>query len=267
MRIAISTEGPSLDAQMGERFGTAKYLLIVDAETGDLEAVPNPGASSTTHSGIQMVILVISRKPDVLLTGYLSPTAEKHLTSNGVLVMRGIAGKASEALDLYRQGLINDPTDLENMAPGPTVTFSEKVMDTVKKSARQIGGAMPVIIGVVLLMGLFQTFVNKGIIASHLSGKGLWDTLWGAVAGSLFAGNPINSYIIGGELLAQGVSLLAVTAFLVSWVTVGLLQLPAEMDALGRRFALTRNGLSFVASLCVAGATVATCRILFGGCL
>ena len=62
--------------------------------------------------------------------------------------------------------------------------------------------------------------------------------------------------IIGGELLAQGVSLVAVTAFLIAWVTVGVVQLPAESILLGRRFALLRNIISFVFSVIVAIITV-----------
>lgn len=52
--------------------------------------------------------------------------------------------------------------------------------------------------------------------------------LLGDILGSILAGNPITSYIIGGELLNEGISLVAVTAFLASWGTVGIIQLPAE---------------------------------------
>ncbi len=82
------------------------------------------------------------------------------------------------------------------------------------------------------------------------------DTLWGACFGSILAGNPINSYVIGGELLKYGISLFAVTALIITWVTVGLVQLPAEIAALGRRFALLRNALSFVLSIPIAILTV-----------
>ena len=70
--------------------------------------------------------------------------------------------------------------------------------------------------------------------------------------GSISAGNPITSYIFGGELLDQGINLLAVTAFLVAWVTVGLVQLPAESFLLGKRFAILRNAISFIFSIFVA---------------
>jgi len=57
-------------------------------------------------------------------------------------------------------------------------------------------------------------------------------------------------------LLEYGVSLFAVTAVIVAWVTVGLVQMPAEISALGRKFAVVRNVVSFFMSIAVAGATV-----------
>ncbi|MBW1798668.1 MAG: hypothetical protein JRJ21_09765 [Deltaproteobacteria bacterium] len=267
MRIAISADGPSLDTTVGERFGTSKYLLIVDSETGEVETVVNPGAASLSHSGIQAVITVISKKPDVLLTGYLSPTAEKHLTANGIRVVQGEGGSVSKALERFKQNLTQENTGPGNAQARPAGAYRDRLIHTIKSSSRQFGSALPVMIGVILLLGLFQAFVDRAFIASFFSGQGLWDTFRGAFAGSLFAGNPITSYIIGGELLAQGASLFAVTAFLVAWVTVGLIQLPAEIAALGMRFALIRNALSFIASLCIAGVTVAACRLFVGGCL
>ena len=80
--------------------------------------------------------------------------------------------------------------------------------------------------------------------------------------GSVLAGNPVTSYVLGGELLTQGVNLVAVTAFLVAWVTVGFVQLPAESMMLGKKFAISRNILSFIFSIIVAIITVFLVGIL-----
>ena len=84
------------------------------------------------------------------------------------------------------------------------------------------------------------------------------DPFIGALFGGGAAGNPLTSYIIGGELLSRGISLVAVLAFIVSWVTVGTIQLPAESLMLGRRFALLRNAVSFLMAFLIAILTVLT---------
>jgi len=123
---------------------------------------------------------------------------------------------------------------------------------------------LPILGGVVLLAGLFNSFVSKQLVASLFSGNAVLDTFWGACAGSVFTGNPINSYVIGGELLKHGVSLFAVTAFILTWVTVGLVQLPAEIAALGRRFAILRNVVCFVLAFPIALATVFILTLVTG---
>jgi len=52
MQIAISADGPNLQAKVGHKLGTSHYLIIFDAESGDYEAVPNPGASGQRDTGI-----------------------------------------------------------------------------------------------------------------------------------------------------------------------------------------------------------------------
>ncbi len=130
------------------------------------------------------------------------------------------------------------------------------------KALKSFGVMLPVLLGVVLLLGLFKTYVSPQLISSVFKGELVQDTVLGSMIGSISAGNPITSYIIGGELLKEGVSLFAVTAFIAAWVTVGAIQLPAEASILGKRFALARNALSFIFAILVAIATVVTLRVI-----
>jgi uncharacterized membrane protein YraQ (UPF0718 family) len=129
---------------------------------------------------------------------------------------------------------------------------------SMHKTTMMFLGILPVIIGVILLTGLLIELLPVDILAAWFGQNALLDAVTGAVTGGISAGHPISSYVLGGELLNKGVSLVAVTAFLVSWVTVGSIQLPAEGVMLGWRFALVRNLLSFFSSILIALLTVAT---------
>ncbi|MBN2585220.1 hypothetical protein JXA59_01035 [Patescibacteria group bacterium] len=121
---------------------------------------------------------------------------------------------------------------------------------------------MPVILGIFLLLSLMNTAIPKSFYAKLFTGN-LWlDSFVGAAVGSISVGNPLTSYIVGGEMLNQGVSLVAVTAFLLGWVTVGIIQLPAESLMLGKRFAITRNLVSFILAIVVAVLTVLTLKLI-----
>lgn len=96
------------------------------------------------------------------------------------------------------------------------------------------------------------------MLLSVFTGDTFQSTVMGALIGSISTGNAVTSYIIGGELIKEDVSLIAITSFIVTWVTVGIIQLPAEAEILGRRFAFARNFLSFILSILVSIATVKT---------
>jgi uncharacterized membrane protein YraQ (UPF0718 family) len=129
-------------------------------------------------------------------------------------------------------------------------------MNACVKACKSFSTSLPMLLGIILLMGLFRTFITPGMIAAVFRGKMVQDTVIGTLIGSISAGNPITSYIIGGELLDKGVSLFAVAAFIVAWVTVGIVQYPAEIDFLGKRFATLRNIVSFILAILVSIVTV-----------
>jgi len=124
------------------------------------------------------------------------------------------------------------------------------------KAAKGLWMSAPMILGTILLVSLISAIVPGLFYTSVFSKNAFLDSFIGSLIGSVSAGNPITSYIFGGEMLNQGVGLTAVTAFIVSWVTVGLIQLPAESAILGKKFTLIRNLIAFVFSIIVAIITV-----------
>jgi uncharacterized membrane protein YraQ (UPF0718 family) len=132
----------------------------------------------------------------------------------------------------------------------------------LSRTVRTFINILPIIIGMLLATSLvIALFPDK--LSQGLFGNGdITDAMLGAAIGSIAAGHPLASYLLGGELLAGGVELVAVTALLVSWVTVGVVQLPAEALMLGMRFAIYRNMISFFIAVIIAFVTVNTLQLL-----
>lgn len=265
MKIAISSDGEELDSRVSRKLGTSRYLIILDLESGDFEVVSNPGASGQQGAGIQVVMLAVSRGVSTIVTGYCSPPIKERLMSNGIEVLSGVESTVRGVLEKYRRGELKFGIQEEGAAGAKEVKIDRCTFArSIKGAVRQFVSLLPMIVGVILLTGLFNAFIPKGWLTAIFSGNPLLDALWGACFGSIIAGNPINSYVLGGELLQNGVSLFAVTAFILTWVTVGIVQLPAEIAALGRKFALLRNGLSFLLSVPVAVVTVLITNLIVG---
>lgn len=253
MRIAVAATGPTLDAKVERRLGLCAYLLIVDTESLDFKAVRVPDAEAARGAGLKVIVLALAEDARVLLVGYVSPDIAKTLRRNGVEVVTSVSGHAREAVERYMRGEVET---------GGVERDGWAFASSLGRSAKQLALMFPVLLGVVLLVGLFKSLASREFLLSVFSGEPLPDTFLGACFGSILAGNPVNSYVIGEALLRMGVGLFAVTAVIVTWVTVGLVQLPAEITALGARFAVTRTLAAFIVSIPIALLTALLVGIL-----
>ena len=253
MKIAMAASAPDMEAQVEGRLGLCPYLLLVDTETMAFEAVRVPQGTGSPGTGVRTVALAVANGACAILAGYVSPSIARTLREHGIEVVTSVSGKAREAVEKYTKG--------ELLAREPLAGARGRAAGSLKKSARQFASVLPVLVGVIMLVGLFKTFVTRDILFSVFTGYPPLDTLLGAVFGSVLAGNPINSYVICSALLAEGVSLFAVTAVILTWVSVGLVQLPAEISALGARFAVLRTVTAFILSIVIAFLTA----LLVGG--
>jgi predicted Fe-Mo cluster-binding NifX family protein len=247
MKIAIPANAPDLGARVENRLGTAPYLLVIDLDDLSFEAVAGPSATGGPGAGIEAISIVTGMGAEAILAGFISPHIALTLEEKGVAVITPVVGSVMDAIEKYRQGARPRMTGRPQQ-PGVQVAF--------RKALRQFFSIIPVLIGVVLLVGLFRGFVSRNLLLTIFSGNVFQDTLWGACIGSLLSGNPVNSYVVGETLLKMGVSLFGAAALMLTWVNVGLLQLPVEISALGSRFALSRAIAAFLMAIVVSILTV-----------
>ncbi len=130
-----------------------------------------------------------------------------------------------------------------------------KLKQANKKSLKGILGVLPILIGMLLLVSMVNILVPKSFYGSLFNGNLFRDALTGSILGSILTGNPVTAYILGSEFLKNDVSIIAVTAFIAAWTTVGVIQLPAESLILGKKFAMYRNLSAFFMSIIVAVTT------------
>jgi hypothetical protein len=139
---------------------------------------------------------------------------------------------------------------------------AKRLSKSLNKTIRSFSNVLPIIIGMLLATSLMITVVPEQISAGLFGNGDVADALLGASIGSIAVGHPLASYLLGGELLRGGVSLVAVTALLICWVTVGIVQLPAETLMLGVRFAVYRNVICYATAVMIAFMTVSTLQLL-----
>jgi predicted Fe-Mo cluster-binding NifX family protein len=104
-KIVISAAGPDLQANVEPRFGRAPYLLLINPETMEFEALtPQQNLKATQGNGTRAAALVAQCKPAALLTGYCGPKVYRTLLAAGVPVFLGVAGQVKDAVQQFLAG-------------------------------------------------------------------------------------------------------------------------------------------------------------------
>ncbi|MBN2059793.1 MAG: NifB/NifX family molybdenum-iron cluster-binding protein [Deltaproteobacteria bacterium] len=107
MKIAVSSTGPTLDDVVEPRFGRCPYFLIIDPETLEFEAIPNPNVSLGGGAGIQSAQLMADKGVLFVLTGNCGPNAFRTFGASGIKVITGIEGQVRQAVERFRRGEIS----------------------------------------------------------------------------------------------------------------------------------------------------------------
>lgn len=105
MKIAITAKGATLDSEVDPRFGRARYIMIVDTQSMQFEAIDNTeNINAFKGAGIQAATMVSDKGAEVLMTGYCGPKAFQTIAAAGVKVVSDISGTVAEAVEKMKSG-------------------------------------------------------------------------------------------------------------------------------------------------------------------
>lgn len=107
MKIAVTAKGKLLTDAVDPRFGRAPYILIVDTETLEFEALDNSAnVNAFKGAGIQAATMVADKGAQVLLTGYCGPNAFRTVEAAGIKVVSDVVGTVREAIETFKGGRV-----------------------------------------------------------------------------------------------------------------------------------------------------------------
>jgi predicted Fe-Mo cluster-binding NifX family protein len=108
LKIAITSTGVDMEANVDPRFGRARYLILYDTEGDSFSALDNSeGMNAAQGAGIQAGQNVANAGAEALITGNCGPKAFNVLSAAGVKVYIGANGTVKEALDAYKAGTLS----------------------------------------------------------------------------------------------------------------------------------------------------------------
>jgi len=108
-KIAVSSQGRSLDDQVDPRFGRAAYFIVVDPDTMSFEVLDNGDSRAMAQgAGIQAAEIVADSGAKVVLSGFVGPKAFQALSAAGIKIGQGVDGvTVREAVERYKSGQVS----------------------------------------------------------------------------------------------------------------------------------------------------------------
>ncbi len=133
MKIAISSLGQEINAQIDPRFGRCRFFAVVDTRDMQLAVFENENADQTGGAGIQSATFLINKGVDLVITGRCGPNAMDVFNEQGIQVITDQTGTVEAAIERYKT---NTPSP---GAPAPGKQASAKLSEKGTKDDRLIG--------------------------------------------------------------------------------------------------------------------------------
>ena len=104
MKVAVSSNGEDLNAQLDPRFGRCAYFLVVNPDDMGFEAFENKSAAQGGGAGIQAAQFLASKGVEAVITGNCGPNAVQTLSAAGIELFGGQTGTVREFVEIFKKG-------------------------------------------------------------------------------------------------------------------------------------------------------------------
>ena len=112
MKIAITSQGKTMDSLIDPRLGRSRGFIIADEEGEEYEYVDNAqNLSAASGAGIQAAQNIINLGVEMVITGNCGPKAFSVLSTGNVKIYTGASGTVREALGQFKKGELIETED------------------------------------------------------------------------------------------------------------------------------------------------------------
>jgi len=102
MKIAISSTGPDLDAQVDLRFGRCQYFVLIDDKAENFEFLDNEAAALSGGAGLQAAQMIAEADVKAVITRNIGPNAINVLKAAGIKAYHCGPGTVHKAIHKYQ---------------------------------------------------------------------------------------------------------------------------------------------------------------------
>ena len=109
MKVTITAQGEELSSEVDTRFGRAKWLIVVDTETGDFKVHDNElNLNAVQGAGIQTGQNIANLGVEAVITGNVGPNAFKTLNAANVKIFLAEKQTVADAIEAFKAGKLKE---------------------------------------------------------------------------------------------------------------------------------------------------------------
>ncbi len=114
MKIAVTSTGPTLEHYVGTRAGHCGYLLIIDLDTMQYEAMQNPlVALRGPAAGKMFAMIMLQENVHIILVGACGLNRLKVLSGAGIAILVGMTGCIRGIIDQFKRSCSNGASGIK----------------------------------------------------------------------------------------------------------------------------------------------------------
>lgn len=112
MRIAIPSEGKTMESGVCQSFGRTYYFVVADSETLEYEVIDNQAAGSQGGAGIKAAQAVADSGAGVVVTFHCGQNAADVLKAANIKILKAVPGTVSDMVQKYKSGELGELTEI-----------------------------------------------------------------------------------------------------------------------------------------------------------
>ena len=129
----------------------------------------------------------------------------------------------------------------------------QKTARALKKAWKSFESILPQFLSILIIIGLALSILNPETITNIMGTRsGIWGVLAASLIGSVTLIPAFIAFPLAAALLKNGAGYMQIAAFVSTLMMVGVITMPMEIKAFGKRATMIRNAAAFVFSLITA---------------
>lgn len=110
MILLISAQQPQPSSPIHERFGRTNWLMKLDTDTQQWQALENPGAEQSGGAGVAAAQFVVDQKADAIISGAFGPNAARVFRSANITM--SLFSKDTQTVQQAAENFLHDKLEI-----------------------------------------------------------------------------------------------------------------------------------------------------------